>query len=174
MVTVEISRNSYPGLIPSNEADRRHLKLEQYSKMQAALLPSYGASQRGLRYIKVACGRVNSAVRHAHPSNVKRKDPKQIIRDSVRRPRLRRIGGAMFFGGWLPLLTIKWFEGHQVYFGSVPATDMVLLIGGGITFLGWAIGCLTGGVSHLRFWCLSEKRHMPRLRTQQVGEVFSH
>jgi len=78
-------------------------------------------------------------------SNVKQKDTTQIIRDSVRRPRMTRIGLAMFFVGMLLLFTVNWLGKHQDYLAGIPATDVALFLGIGVLTVGWIIAALGMG-----------------------------
>jgi hypothetical protein len=73
---------------------------------------------------------------------VKLKDTKQIIRDSERRPKLKRVGIAMFVIGFLLLFTVAWLAQHPFYLGGIPVTDIVLFLGAGVLVTGWTIGLL--------------------------------
>jgi predicted Fe-S protein YdhL (DUF1289 family) len=105
--------------------------------------PNDRTSHRQLACISVACGRVNFTVGRAYLPNVKRKDAKQIIRDSGRRPRMAKLGFAMFFVGILLLLTTDWLGNHQTYLGGVPATDLALFLGSGVLVVGWIMAALS-------------------------------
>jgi hypothetical protein len=70
----------------------------------------------------------------------------RIIADSVQRPRLVKIGGAMFFGGLILLLIISaLLKRPGSLFGLVGRgnfNDLALFVGAGVLFSGWVVAAL--------------------------------
>jgi len=77
---------------------------------------------------------------------VKMKPDARIIADSVRRPRLAKIGSAMFIGGFVLLLITSWLlKRPDSLFGLVGQgnfNDLALLVSTVVLFSGWVVALL--------------------------------